>query len=139
MLSLSPQERHALHAKLTPLVHPDLTIVLHTAGTTVGKRHPAFHDNPEAWGAIALDQMRALDFQSGPYRHVDATASPQAIVRHVTKLLESKVFHVQTAFDGMEHLGSEAKRMTPEEATTFANSLPLWQFSTDAEGLARLN
>lgn len=83
--------------------------------------------------------MRSLDFQSGPYRHVDATASPQAIVRHVSKLLETKVFHAQTAFDGMEHLGSDEKSMTPDEATAFAQALPLFGFSTDAEGLARLN
>ena len=136
---LPPAERHSLHAQLAQLTLPELTIVLHTAGRTVGLRHPLYHDSPETFSPAACEQMRALDFLPGSFRHVDATPIPPAICRRVKALLDSKVFEAsEAAIDGMEHLATPTHTLTPDAATTFASALPLPRFTTDAVGLAAL-
>lgn len=136
---LPPAERHSLHAQLVQLTLPELTIVLHTAGRTVGLRHPLYHDSPETFSPAACEQMRALDFLPGSFRHVDATPIPPAICRRVKALLDSKVFEAsEAAIDGMEHLATPTHTLTPDAATTFASALPLPRFTTDAVGLAAL-
>ena len=51
---ITPQVRDACHAQLAQLTLPDLTLVLHTSGVAVGRRHPHHRHDPEAYSQVAL-------------------------------------------------------------------------------------
>ena len=133
---LDPNTRHQHYSTLAPLTLPDLTLVFHTSGRSIGLRHPHHHDTPEAYSQTACDQMRALEFLPTPLRHFDATPSPAVICTRVKHVLHTKVFEVaSTAFDGLEFLCSTPQVMTPSQATTLAAALPLPTYATTPEGL----
>ncbi len=44
---IAPEQRHAYNTKLSQLALPELTIILHAAGRTIGLRHPTHHQNPD--------------------------------------------------------------------------------------------
>ena len=54
------------------------------------------------------------------------------------RLLAQCIFHVQTAFNSLEHLSPAACPLGPSEATTFARGLGLATWAMDAAGLACL-
>ncbi len=57
---ITSQQWDACHAQLAQLMLPDLTLVLHTSGIAVGRRHPHHRDHPEEYSQVALRQMAAL-------------------------------------------------------------------------------
>ena len=129
--SMPPEQRHHYSTALSQLTLPELTIVLHAAGRTIGLRHPVYHSTPDMHGPTACEQARALDFLPGSTRHVDATATPATVSRRLLAVLNSKVFEAAAAaFDGMDHLDAPSRPLTSTTATTFAASLPLPNFST---------
>ena len=126
-------------ALLAPLVLPDLHLVLHTSGRTVGSRHPLHHSHPDTHSPHALAQSADLQLLAGTTLHVDATCSPPLLCAKVTRLLHSRVFKVLAAeFEGMEHLHSSCRVFSHASAMLFANALPLPTFTTDAVGLGKL-
>ena len=136
---MPPDQRHQFSTRLAQLTLPELTIILHAAGRTIGLRHPCYHNSPEDHSPIACEQGRALDFLPGSFRHVDATPNPTLVSKRVLALLDKKVFEAAAAaFDGMDHLGTPAAPLTATNAATFASALPLPTFSTDAAGLVKL-
>ena len=54
------------------------------------------------------------------------------------RLLVARVFHVQTAFDGLEHLASPVAPLGPSEARSFAAGLALNHCAFEGAGLAYL-
>ena len=89
---LTPDQRHHYCTRLAQLTLPELTIILHAAGRTIGTRHPLHHATPDAHSPLACEQARALDFIPGSTRHVDATSPPAAVCRRLLAILNSKVF-----------------------------------------------
>lgn len=57
---VDPQTRQHAHRMLATLKLPTFHVVLHTAGVTVGRRHPTLHLNPEEFSQFALRQMGLL-------------------------------------------------------------------------------
>ncbi len=52
--------RSNCQSELARLTLPHLTLVLHTSGVTVGRRHPTARGKPEEYSSLALQQMQAL-------------------------------------------------------------------------------
>ena len=73
-----------------------------------------------------------------PCFHLDATPPMLLVVDCVEHLLAAWVFHVQTAFDGLEHLASPAAPLGPSEARSFAAGLAHTHCTFEGTGLARL-
>ena len=92
---MSPQARAACAHALAPLTLPDLHLVLHTAGITVGKRHPQAHTAPELHSPVALRQMAQLQHLPPPTFYIDATPQPHVVATRAINILDRKVFHVQ--------------------------------------------
>jgi hypothetical protein len=95
---------------LNTLALPTFHIVLHTAGITVGRRHPKLHGSPEQYSPYALRQMGLLAHLPAPSFSVDATPSTDIVATRVQHILEKKVFRVQeisaekAEVQGMEHV-----------------------------------
>ena len=136
--SIAPDYRVALRSRLAPLQLPTLTFVLHTSGRQVGLRHSHHRHDADVYAPVALAQMQALALHMDPCFHLDATPAVPQVVARVERLLAQRIFHVQTAFDGLEHLSSAAHPLGPSAATTFARGLGLATWATDAVGLGRL-
>ena len=128
-----------LRATLSPLHLPTLTIILHSSGRAVGRRHPSFRSNPDGWAPTALLQMQYLQLHMEPCFHVDATCEPPTLALRVLRLLAHRVFHVQAAaFEGMDHLGTSPAALPLHAAHAFAAALPLPQYDAAASGLPKL-
>ena len=82
--------------------------------------------------------MQALALHMDPFFHLDATPPVLLVVDHVEHLLAAQVFHVQTDFDGLEHLTSPAAPLGPSEAHSFAAGLDLTHYAFEGAGLACL-
>ena len=124
---------------MAPLTLPHLTIVLHTSGVGVGRRHPTHHKQPDEYSPHALQQMRNLHHLQGPTFHVDASPRPADLTRRVKGLLQSKVFKVlTTTMDGMDHLTPGWEPVTEEVGRALATKLHLAKYSLDPAGLRRL-
>ncbi len=52
---MPPEQRHHYSTKLAQLTLPELTIVLHAAGRTIGLRHPLHHAQPDNHGPTACE------------------------------------------------------------------------------------
>lgn len=127
---LTQLKRAEHRATLAPLTLPDLTIVLHTAGRTVGARHPLHRSQPDQYSPTALSQMQHLHLVDDPAFHVDATADPSTVCKRVQRLLSARVFRVcEAELEGMQHLQSDKLSLTPAQADSFARALPLKQYS----------
>ena len=75
--AMPPDQRHHFSTRLAQLTLPELTIILHAAGRTIGLRHPCHHTSPENYSPIACEQGRALDFPLG----LSATWMPRPTLR----------------------------------------------------------
>ena len=82
--------------------------------------------------------MQALALHMDPCFHLDATPPVLLVVDRVERLLAARVFYVQTAFDGLEHLAFPAAPLGPSEAHSFAAGLALTHCTFEGTGLACL-
>lgn len=132
--------RSQCQAELATLTLPHLTLVLHTSGVAVGRRHPTAHERPEEYSPVALQQMQALQHLQAPTFHVDATPKPPELAKRVKRLLGSKVFRVlTTTMEGMEHLLPGKEQLSREAAEQLARKLQLRAYQLDEAGVARLS
>ncbi len=139
-VNLDARTRVVCNAALAPLVLPTLTISLHSSGRAVGRRHPLYHQEPDKYAPVAMDQMVQLQLLPHACYHVDATVSPMELVGRVKSLLESKVFKVLSAdVDGMEHLTADLPPLPREACLALGKKLGLLEWSADTEeGIRRL-
>ena len=148
---ITPQQRDACHAQLAQLVLPDLTLVLHTSGVAVGRRHPHHRDDPETYSQVALRQMAALQFLPQPCLYVDASVGPVQVAQRVTLILNTKVFKSETCHatphceqanqaevEGMQHLLVPNPDHPAAECKAMADQLLLHNYTTDQAGRRRL-
>ena len=133
---ITPDHRATLRNSLTALRLPTLTFVLHTSSWQVGLRQSG--QPPDEYAHVALQQMQALALHMDPCFHLGATPPVPLVVDHVERLLAARVFHVQTAFDGLEHLASPAAPLGPSEARSFAAGLALTRCTFEGARLACL-